>query len=90
MKVTASSGFKCEINEDILNDWRLTKAIVKSHSNDTEERSKAAVDMVSLIMRENEDTFYNFLADKNNGIVTEQMVVDDLGSIISQLKKLKN
>lgn len=90
MKVTTKSGFKCDINEKCLNDWRFAKAVAKTHSADENERLSAAVDLVSLILRENEEPYYDYVADKNEGIVPEEIVTEDLTSIIEQIKTLKN
>lgn len=90
MKVTNKSGFKCEINDKCLTDWRFAKAVAKSHSDDDNVRMMAAVDMVSLILRENEDAYYDYVAKHNDGIVDETVVTDDLIAIINQVKDLKN
>ena len=90
MQVTTTSGFKCEINDNVLEDWRFTKAVARAHSEDDAERMNAAVDLVSLILRENEETYYKYVEKKNNGIVTEDTVTKDLQSIIEQIKSLKN
>lgn len=91
MKVKTKSGFTCEINEHILDDWRFTRAIAKSHSDNADEKMNAAVDMVSLIMGDNENAFYEHLRSKDErGIVSEDAVVADLVSIISKIKAIKN
>ena len=90
MQVKTTSGFKCEINDNVLEDWRFTKAVARAHSEDDTERMNAAVDLVSLILRENEETYYKYVEKKNNGIVTEDTVTKDLQSIIEQIKSLKN
>ena len=46
--------------------------------------------MVELILRDNEEAFYAHLDKKGNGIVEEQAVLDDLVSIIDQVKDIKN
>lgn len=90
MKVTTKSGFECEINDKCLNDWRFTKAVARSHAEDDGVRMNAAADMVSLILRENENKYYDYVAEHNDGIVDETIVTDDLISIINQVKDLKN
>lgn len=90
MKVTTKSGFKCEINDKCLNDWRFAKAVARSHSDDDNVRMNAAVDMVALILRDNEEAYYDYVAEHNDGIVDETIVTDDLVSIIDQVKALKN
>ena len=91
MKVTTKSGFKCEINERVLDDWRFVRAISKSTSDDANDKLKGAIDIVSLIFGDNEETFYKHLASKDpDGIVSESAVIDDLVSIIDIIKALKN
>ena len=90
MQVKTTSGFKCEIKDNVLDDWRLAKAIARTHSDDDGERMLAAVDMVSLILRDNEEAYYKYVESKHDGIITEDVVTDDLKSIIEQIKALKN
>jgi hypothetical protein len=91
MKVTTKSGFKCDVNERVLDDWRFVKAIAKSTSDDANDKLRGAIDIVSLIMGDNEEAFYKHLSSKDpDGIVSETAVTDDLVSIIDKLKTLKN
>ena len=91
MKVTTKSGFKCEINERVLDDWQFVRAIAKSTSDDANDKLRGAIDIVSLIMRDNEEAFYKYLSSKDpDGIVSESAVTDDIVSIIDQIKALKN
>lgn len=90
MKVTTKSGFKCDINDKVLDDWRFARAVARTHSDDDNERINAAVDLVSLILRDNEEAYYKYVEKKNDGIVSEDIVTNDLVSIIEQIKALKN
>ena len=90
MQVKTKSGFKCEINDKVLDDWRFTRAVALTHSDDDSERMKAAVNLVSLILRENEEDYYKFVESKHDGIVSEEIVTKDLISIIEAIKALKN
>lgn len=90
MQVKTKSGFKCDINEKVLDDWRFTRAVAKTHADDDIERMNAAVDLVSLILRDSEDAYYKYVESKNGGIVSEDIVTKDLISIIEQIKALKN
>ena len=90
MQVKTKSGFKCDINDKILVDWRFTRAVAKTHADDDVERMNAAVDLVSLILRDNEEAYYKYVEKKNGGIVSEDIVTKDLVSIIEQVKELKN
>ena len=90
MQVKTKSGFKCDINDKVLDDWRFTRAVAKTHADDDVERMNAAVDLVSLILRDNEGEYYKYVEKKNGGIVSEDIVTKDLVSIIEQVKALKN
>lgn len=90
MQVKTKSGFKCDINDKILDDWRFTRAVAKTHADDDVERMNAAVDLVSLILRDNEEAYYKYVEKKNAGIVSEDIVTKDLVSIIEQVKAIKN
>ena len=90
MKVTTKSGFKCDINDKVLDDWRFARAVARTHSDDDNVRINGAVDLVSLILRDNEDAYYKYVEKKNDGIVSEDIVTSDLVSIIEQIKALKN
>lgn len=92
MRVTTKSGFKCDINEHITKDWRLTRAISAAQSTeDVNVRLKAACDMVQLILGDEEEAFYKHLESVSpEHIVSEEAVTDDLMSIISKIKKVKN
>ena len=90
MKVTTKSGFKCDINDKVLDDWRFARAVARTHSDDENERINAAVDLVSLILRDNEEAYYKYVEKKNDGIVSEDIVTSDLVSIIEKIKALKN
>ena len=90
MQVKTKSGFKCDINDKVLDDWRFTRAVAKTHADDDVERMNAAVDLVSLILRDNEEAYYKYVEKKNGGIVSEDIVTKDLVSIIEQVKAIKN
>lgn len=91
MQVKTKSGFKCDINPKIVEDWRLVRAISKASSDSTDVKLAAAVEIVSLIMGKYEEDFYKYLASKNeDGIVSEEAVTEDIQSIIEKINALKN
>ena len=90
MQVKTKSGFKCNINDKVLDDWRFARAVARTHSDSDTDRIQAAVDLVSLILRDNEEAYYKYVESKNDGIVSEDIVTSDLLSIIEQIKALKN
>lgn len=65
---TTSQGFKFEVNEEMLNDWRFVKAIRKSESNDPGERLLGVTDIVFFLLGEEQaDKLAEFIAEKNEG-----------------------
>ena len=91
MKVTTKSGFKCDINDHILEDWRLMAAISDSQADDPKTKMRAAVEMVRLILGDSTDSYFDYIAGKNeNHIVPEEIVTADILSIINKIKALKN
>ena len=65
---TTSQGFKFEVDEELLNDWRFVKAIRKSESSDPGERLLGVTDIVFLLLGEEQsDKLAEFIAEKNGG-----------------------
>lgn len=65
---TTSQGFKFEVKEDMLNDWRFVKAIRKSESNDPGERLLGVTDIIFILLGEEQaDKLAEFIAEKNDG-----------------------
>ena len=65
---TTSQGFKFEVNEEMLNDWRFVKAIRKSESNDPGERLLGVTDITLFLLgEEHADKLAEFIAEKNEG-----------------------
>ena len=84
------SGFKFSIDERILEDWRLLKAIRLSESTDPSENIRGADDLVSLVLGEKEKDLRDFIAKKNDGFVPQRFVVGAITEILTEVKELKN
>lgn len=84
------SGFKFEIDERVLSDWRLLLNIERTESEVLTERVKAITELVHLLLGSNESKLMEHIAKKNDGFVPTEAITDELASIISSAKELKN
>lgn len=84
------SGFKFEIDERVLSDWRLLLNIERTESEVLTERVKAITELVHLLLGSNESKLMEHIAKKNDGFVPTEAITDELASIVSSAKELKN
>jgi|GEM_PF-1778497 len=50
-KITTSTGFTCDIDENLKNDFRLARAVAKAESADGDEFDKiAGVDEIAIVL----------------------------------------
>lgn len=85
MKVTTTSGFKLEVNENIKNDWRLAVAIADTESSDESKRLSGAVNLVRLLFGNSEDRLYEHVKSYSKGIVDATAVVKEATDVITAL-----
>lgn len=90
MEVKTSTGFKCKIDEDIKNDYRLLKAISNADSEDASLKIKGTTDLVSLIFGENESKLMEHIAKKNDGKIPVEAVTAELTDVLNSINELKN
>lgn len=90
MKGKTKSGFQFNIDERILEDWRVIDAIGLSESADASEQLQGARKLVDLILGTEKQKLYDFLTERNNGFVPTTEVVKIVTEIITESKELKN
>ena len=91
MKVTTSSGFKFEIDERIVDDWRVVKALGRAdNTDDPEEVLAGTIDLVSLVFGKDEDNLVKHIQSKNDGFAPVSAMREEILSTFTQVKKLKN
>lgn len=91
MKITTKSGFKFDMDERILEDWRVIKAIGRAdNSGNPEEMIAGTIDLVKLIFGAEEDRLVKHIQDKNDGFVPMSVLKDEINSVFTRVKALKN
>lgn len=84
MKITTKTGFQCEVNEKILNDYRFVKAIAKTKSKDPLISASALFDLVDLLIGDDTELLEHCTAD---GIADTGKVSEEITDIIEQIGK---
>lgn len=89
VKGTTSSGFKFSVDAEVFKDFRFLRAIRQANSKNSEEVLDASFDMVKLLFNntDEEERFYEFLAEKNGGRVPIEVVGTEVGEIMKVLQE---
>lgn len=90
MKVTTKSGFKFEIDENVLDDWRVMEAVVDAQDEDDSIKLRGTTRLVSVVFGKNKKAFFDHVAAKNNGRVNPDVVNEDTLDLFEQIGNLKN
>lgn len=84
MKITTKTGFTCEVNENVLRDYRFVKAIAKTKSKDPLTSASALFDLVDLLIGDDTELIGHCTVE---GIANTEKVSEEITDIISQLGK---
>lgn len=91
MKVTTRSGFKFELDERIIDDWRVVKAMTKADNTDNpEDMLRGSTELVALIFGKDEDRLVRHIMEHNDGYAPVDALKDELLSVFTRVKALKN
>ena len=91
MKVTTKSGFKFELDERIIDDWRVVKAIGRADNKDNpEEMLAGSIELVSLIFGKDEERLVQHIQANNDGFAPMEELKAELLSVFTRIKALKN
>lgn len=85
IKGKTRSGFEFKVNEKLLDDWRLTKAIAAMNSGNTTRQITGAVDIAELLLGEQEEALYKSVMTED-GIVKNEDVMDNVSDIIAAMQ----
>ena len=88
---TTSSGFKFNVDERALKDWRVVRALeeVVESENDNLATKKMEVAM-NIILGEDKERLEQHVAEKNDGFVPTDVLMSEFTEIITSNKTLKN
>lgn len=90
VKGKTKTGFKFEVDERVLEDWRLILNIERAESENLTEKVKGVTELVHLLLGNNETKLMEHIAKRNDGFVPTDEIISELASIISNTKELKN
>lgn len=90
MKGTTKSGFKFNIDERIVEDWRLIEAIAMAESDDPGEQIKGTMSVAELLLGKDKDALIKFIQGKNDGFAPAKEVSNTIAEIITSVRELKN
>lgn len=90
IKGKTKTGFKFEIDERVLEDWNLLKAIGHAESEDPSERIRGVMSLAELLLGDKEDALKKHIADRNDGFVPTAEMSEAITDILLQAKELKN
>ena len=91
MKVKTKSGYSCEIDESVLEEYTFLEAIAMA--SDTDNPTNAMIGttkIVNLLLGKDKKGFMDAIAKKNDGKVPAVKVTEEVMSILAQLNDAKN
>lgn len=83
------SGFKFSIDENVLQDFLFLRALNMAQDKNPSKALDGTIRLVSIIFNndEKETEFYEYLASKNGGRVPNNVLSEELKSIILALRE---
>ena len=90
MKGTTKSGFKFDIDDRIVGDWRLVEAIAMAESDDPGEQLKGSRAVADLLLGKDKESLMKFLQEKNDGFVPAIEVTNTIAEIMTTVREIKN
>lgn len=85
-KIKTSSGFKCEVNEEIIKDWRFVKALAQMSGSDEMDVVAGATKTVTLLLGEKGEQELCRHVEKD-GVASVVDIMAEVKEIMSQISK---
>lgn len=89
MKVTTTTGFKCEVDERVLDDYRLVDSMRKLNSSDEMTMIEGLTTIVDLILGKEKERLFEHIMSYSDGFVNKNAMDSETREIVQALK-LKN
>lgn len=84
------SGFKYKIDERILDDWRLIEAVGDAESNDGSRVVRGMTNLLEILLGDQADALKKHIADKNDGYIPKDIMLNTMIEIVKSSNELKN
>lgn len=82
MQGTTRSGYKFDIDDRILKDWRFVAALTKCQKkSDQFDGLEGIMEMTKLLFGKKYDEFINFIASKNDGYCPAEVIMSEVQDI---------
>lgn len=91
MKITTKTGFKFELDERIIDDWRVIKAMGRADNTENPtEMFAGTIELVGLIFGKDENRLVEHIQKKNDGYAPVEALKDELLSVFEKAQSVKN
>ena len=85
-KITTSTGFKCDVNENVLKDWRFVKALALMASEDETDIVTGATESVTLLLgKKGEQELCRHV--EKDGYAPVEDIMSEVKEILSKIGK---
>jgi hypothetical protein len=81
MQGETKSGYKYEIDDRVLKDWRFVEAITEADKGKGVAQLEGARKMIHLMFGEDYDRFMEHIANQNDGFVPAEAVIAEVKEI---------
>ena len=81
MQGKTKSGYKYEIDDRVLKDWRFVEAITEADKGKGVAQLEGARKMIHLMFGEDYDRFMEHIANQNDGFVPAEAVMAEVKEI---------
>ena len=87
VKGTTKTGYKFELDDRILKDWRFIQALAKSQKGTDLEKLESANDLVNLVIgQKNIEKFMSRIQKNNEGYIPIDAVMLEINGIIESIQ----
>lgn len=83
---TTKSGFEYWVDKRVMNDWRFVALVGKITTGSDIDKIVAVEQALRLLFGDAYGTLLNFIAEKNEGFVPSEKVVEEFVEIINSIK----
>ena len=83
MKITTKSGFKCEVKENVVKDWRYVKALAKCQNDET--ALEGGVELVDVLLGAKGQKDLEKHLEALDGYVDAEKIFSEVTEIINVL-----